>query len=83
MSHNRLFTKHTGMLLVKIRGIGEAEVFGKNWPVLSFILMAWKKITGEDVRTFYDRKEAKKWRLIRAYFYEKDGVIEAAREDQI
>jgi len=80
----RLFKIHTGSLLVKFVELDvEKEVFGNEWTVLTFILTAWKIITGEDRRELDEREEAKNWRMVRCYFYEDDGVVEAKMEGGI
>lgn len=81
MSHNRLFSKHTGRLLVKIKGLGEAEVFGGNWPVIKFILFAYKKLKGEDRLGAEERLEAQNWELLRSFFHGDDGVIEVKQKE--
>ena len=79
MSNNRLFSKHTGKLLVKIKGLGEAEVFGGDWSVLKFILFAWKKLKGEDRLGAEERKEAQNWEILRSFFHGDDGVVEVKK----
>ena len=83
MSHNRLFSKHTGKLLVKIRGLGEAEVFGGNWSIIKFILFAYKKLKGEDRLGVEEKKEAQKWELLRSFFHGDDGVVEVKQKEAI
>jgi len=76
MPCNRLFSKHTGKLLIKIEEIGETEVFGKDWSVLKFILFAYKNLKGEDRLGAEERLEAQNWQILRSFFHDNDGVIE-------
>ena len=76
MPQDRLFSRHTGKLLVKIRGLGEAEVFGGNWSIIKFILFAYKKLKGEDRLGAEERLEAQNWELLRSFFHGDDGVVE-------
>ena len=83
---NRFFDEYTGTFLVKFSDPNynlEREVFGSNWTLLQFILMAYKEIFREDRRTFdtRDRKEAKNWKLIRLFFLESEsnGIVEVRK----
>ena len=80
MIDNRLFAKHTGRLFISITGVGAEEIFG-DWSLLNFILMAYKKLTGEDKRTLKEQEhiEAKNWRLIKVFLRGNDGLIEVER----
>ncbi len=78
MIDNRLFAKHAGRIWVRI-GEQVVEVFGKNWILLDFILMAWKNLTGEDRRIWKGFGEERRWKIIRTYFNGSEGVVEVKR----
>jgi len=79
----------SGKVLVKIRGLGEINIYRRGRTMLCFVVLAFRRLTGQEAKTgMYSMylvdefKEAKKWRILRSFFHKEEGVIEAERIEQ-
>ena len=79
---NRLFIEHTGYISVKFFDLKAEKRFYSRGIVLDFISTALTLITGEIRTEVNEQIEAKKWEILRCFFYEDEGVVEVRKIQQ-
>ncbi len=76
------YMTHTATIKVIIRGVGKIDVFCRNEPLLTFVLRAYKRITGTAIEYADNKEEIQKWRVQRFYLFKDEGVLEVDRVEQ-
>jgi len=77
---NNLFYGFTGKLLVKIVGVGDCLVRGRDHTIFAYVSRAYQKLVGEDRYKADAEKKVRNWELLGLRLGQKGEFIVEVRK---